>query len=232
MDERAALEAEELALKRRRLKLEAAKLEEEERQVASRTSHAHSHVRSLCFHVALFTLLVLQVASRSKASKTIVRLNVSGTQLDTHRDTLLMAGGGSYFALMLSDAYQHALDHEGRYFIDRDPHLFGLILQFLRGSLQRSSLSAATCTELLAEADFFQCKRLEYWLYDEYDPSCLDPADQRLREEAEAELRAVERHEPGARPKPKPTPTPTPDPNPNPTPNPNPNPYPYPYPYP
>ena len=104
------------------------------------------------------------MASRSKASKTIVRLNVSGTQLDTHRDTLLMAGGGSYFALMLSDAYQHALDHEGRYFIDRDPHLFGLILQFLRGSLQRSSLSAATCTELLAEADFFQCKRLEYWL--------------------------------------------------------------------
>ena len=62
--------------------------------------------------------------------------NVSGTQLDTHRDTLLMAGGGSYFALMLSDAYQHALDHEGRYFIDRDPRLFGLILQFLRGSLQ------------------------------------------------------------------------------------------------
>ena len=104
------------------------------------------------------------MASRSKASKTIVRLNVSGTQLDTHRDTLLMAGGGSYFALMLSDAYQHALDHEGRYFIDRDPRLFGLILQFLRGSLQRSSLSAATCTELLAEADFFQCKRLEYWL--------------------------------------------------------------------
>ena len=76
------------------------------------------------------------MASRSKASKTIVRLNVSGTQLDTHRDTLLMAGGGSYFALMLSDAYQHALDHEGRYFIDRDPRLFGLILQFLRGSLQ------------------------------------------------------------------------------------------------
>ena len=153
MDERAALEAEELALKRRRLKLEAAKLEEEERQVASRSiahvhaqtrahkraraqAHAHSHVRSLCFHVSLFALLVLQVASRSKASKTIVRLNVSGTQLDTHRDTLLMAGGGSYFALMLSDAYQHALDHEGRYFIDRDPRLFGLILQFLRGSLQ------------------------------------------------------------------------------------------------
>ena len=41
MDERAALEAEELALKRRRLKLEAAKLEEEERQVASRSTHTH-----------------------------------------------------------------------------------------------------------------------------------------------------------------------------------------------
>ena len=167
LDERAALEAEELSLKRRRLKLEAAKLEEEEHQAAS----------------------------RSKASRTIIRLNVSGTQLDTHRDTLLMAGGGSYFALMLSDDYPHALDHEGRYFIDRDPRLFGLILQFFRGSLQRSSLSAATCTELLAEADFFQCKRLEYWLFDEFDPSCLDPADQRLRDAAEAKLRAHERNE-------------------------------------
>ena len=37
MDERAALEAEELSLKRRRLKLEAAKLEEEEHQAASRS---------------------------------------------------------------------------------------------------------------------------------------------------------------------------------------------------
>ena len=97
-------------------------------------THTRARTRALAF--ARFALLVLQVASRSKASKTIVRLNVSGTQLDTHRDTLLMAGGGSYFALMLSDAYQHALDHEGRYFIDRDPRLFGLILQFLRGSLQ------------------------------------------------------------------------------------------------
>ena len=96
--------------------------------------HTRARTRALAF--ARFALLVLQVASRSKASKTIVRLNVSGTQLDTHRDTLLMAGGGSYFALMLSDVYQHALDHEGRYFIDRDPRLFGLILQFLRGSLQ------------------------------------------------------------------------------------------------
>ena len=43
MDERAALEAEELALKRRRLKLEAAKLEEEERQVASRSTHTRTH---------------------------------------------------------------------------------------------------------------------------------------------------------------------------------------------
>ena len=41
MDERAALEAEEFALKRRRLKLEAAKLEEEERQVASRSTRTH-----------------------------------------------------------------------------------------------------------------------------------------------------------------------------------------------
>ena len=84
--ERAALEAEELSLKRRRLKLEAAKLEEEEQEAAS----------------------------RRKASRTIVRLNVSGTQFDTHRDTLLMAGSGTYFALMLSDDYPHALDHEGR----------------------------------------------------------------------------------------------------------------------
>ena len=161
--ERLELEVEELALKRRRLALERQSLEEQE----------------------------LTAAARSRVSA-LVRLNVGGTYLETQRETLLAAGRLSYLAKLLDESHTHLTDDDGRIFIDRDARLFALVLQFLRGSLVRQTLSSTTCTELMVEAEFFGVERLVFWLHDEFDPVTLGAPDQRLRAQAEQAQRDLQ----------------------------------------
>ena len=72
-----------------------------------------------------------------------------------------------------------SLDRDGRIFIDRDPDVFRLLLQWLRS--QPMSIDAQGRNALLAEAEYYQIHRLKYYLLDEYDPFTLSPVDQALR---------------------------------------------------
>ena len=60
---------------------------------------------------------------------------------------------------------QHATDHRNRLFIDRDPELFGVLLQFLRAqTLPTQSYIKANRQALTEECRFFQILHLEHYL--------------------------------------------------------------------
>ena len=60
---------------------------------------------------------------------------------------------------------QHATDHRGRIFIDRNPELFGILLQFLRAqTLPTQCYIKANRQALTEECRFFQIFHLEHYL--------------------------------------------------------------------
>jgi hypothetical protein len=61
----------------------------------------------------------------------IVHLNVGGTRFSTSRITLTQICD-SFFSSLLSGRIQSLKDEKGAIFIDRDPDLFRLILNYLR----------------------------------------------------------------------------------------------------
>lgn len=126
------------------------------------------------------------------ASQRIVRLNVGGVHFDTSRETLLFESGTLFHRLLEEPGLSTSFpvvgaqrDADGRIFIDRDPELFRLLLQGMRGSLNVPMLSAAQRETLLAEAQYFQLGRLETRLADGYDPYALSAADTDLRLQAQ-----------------------------------------------
>ena len=60
---------------------------------------------------------------------------------------------------------QHSTDPKGRLFIDRDPELFAVLLQFLRAhTLPPQSYIKKHRQALLEECKFFQIEHLEHYL--------------------------------------------------------------------
>ena len=158
------------SLNERRRKLEEAKLELEEQELAIKRQKQAK-----------------ELAALNQESSSVLRLNVGGTFFDTTRATLAAGGGESMLmrivegsnvdgSTVLSGA---SLDRDGRIFIDRDPDVFRLLLQWLRS--QPMSIDAQGRNALLAEAEYYQIHRLKYYLLDEYDPFTLSPVDQALR---------------------------------------------------
>jgi uracil-DNA glycosylase len=63
----------------------------------------------------------------------IVKLNVGGTLFVTAQSTLTWPGSDCFFSILLRGDRPSARDDEtGAYFIDRDPKLFAVILNYLR----------------------------------------------------------------------------------------------------
>lgn len=93
-----------------------------------------------------------------------VKLNVCGKRMVVSRDTLCCAAD-SMLATMFSPNATLApsqLDDDGAYLLDRDPHLFRAVLQWLRTGLVPHVERRA----LLREAQFFQLSALEALLCD------------------------------------------------------------------
>lgn len=162
--------SDDASLNERRRKLEEAKLEFEEQELAIKRQKQAK-----------------ELASLTQQSSSVLQLNVGGTFFDTTQATL--AAGGSDSMLMrivegcnvdgLTVLSGASLDRDGRIFIDRDPDVFRLLLQWLRS--QPLNIDAQSRNALLAEAEYFQIHRLKYYLLDEYDPFTLSPVDQTMR---------------------------------------------------
>ena len=113
--------------------------------------------------------------NHNSSNNGIVHLNVGGTRFSTSRQTLLLmqssssssslgqsssAGGMSaahqentFFTALLSGRISSHKDESGAYFIDRDPDLFRMILNYLR--TRAISLENVDLKALLHEAEFY-----------------------------------------------------------------------------
>ncbi len=87
----------------------------------------------------------------------LVYLNVGGQKFCTSRQTLLSVPGETFFTSLLSERISSTKDSDGAYFIDRDPNLFHLILNYLR-TKQLSLLHEASkgnLNALIHESQFY-----------------------------------------------------------------------------
>ena len=120
-----------------------------------------------------------------KVLPSIVRLNVGGKHFDTTRETLQPA---AFFTPWLEARFEMACDEDGRVFIDRDGHLFEIILSFLR-NYQRPAQTTIDSHKnaLLVECEFFQIDSLAYHLRGDVSPYDMRPEDRFIQSE-EAQL--------------------------------------------
>jgi len=88
----------------------------------------------------------------ARSSPDIVQLNVGGTRFTTSRQTLTQLQD-TFFSGLLSGRIQSFKDAEGAIFIDRDPQLFRLILNYLRN--RALPLDDVNFSELRHEAEFY-----------------------------------------------------------------------------
>ena len=88
--------------------------------------HAN-HVRS---HFFIMKRPCSHSPEGGRRAAAMVSLNVGGKHFDSSPDTLIQA---QYFEPYLRGRLQHSADPRGRLFVDRDPELFAVLLQFLRG---------------------------------------------------------------------------------------------------
>ncbi|KAL5255272.1 hypothetical protein ACHWQZ_G014617 [Mnemiopsis leidyi] len=82
----------------------------------------------------------------------IVKLNVGGRLFTTSRTTLIWIND-TFFTGLLSNRIPSVLDENGAFFIDRDPDLFSVILNFLR--TKNVNMDGVNMTALLHEAEYF-----------------------------------------------------------------------------
>ncbi len=82
----------------------------------------------------------------------IINLNVGGTRFSTSRQTL-SSPHESFFTSILSGRIPSCRDETGALFIDRDPKLFSIILQFLR--TKELDLNGVDVSVLRNEAEFY-----------------------------------------------------------------------------
>ena len=112
-------------------------------------------------------------SANKKISSSIVRLNVGGKHFDTTRETLHPA---AFFTPWLEGRFEMACDEGGRVFIDRDWHLFEIILSFLRNSQRLAQTTIDVHKKaLLAECEFFQIDSLAYHIRGDLSPYPVAP---------------------------------------------------------
>lgn len=78
-----------------------------------------------------FANLKNQIADVSASSGDILKLNVGGTVIQASRAVLTLVKG-SVLEAMFSGRHPIKQLDSGEYFIDRAPHIFGLVLEYLR----------------------------------------------------------------------------------------------------
>lgn len=82
----------------------------------------------------------------------IIKLNVGGRLFTTSRTTLIWIND-TFFTGLLSNRIPSVVDENGAFFIDRDPDLFSVILNFLR--TKNVNMDGVNLTALLHEAEYF-----------------------------------------------------------------------------
>lgn len=88
----------------------------------------------------------------SQLSGDIIHLNVGGTRFATSRQTLTWVPD-SFFTSMLSGRISSLRDETGAIFVDRDPKMFSLILNFMR--TKDIDLRDVDVSVLRHEAEFY-----------------------------------------------------------------------------
>jgi len=97
-----------------------------------------------------------------------IKLDIGGTSFTTSLSTLTTIGG-TFFSAMFSGKIQVQPDKDGSYFIDRDPTVFPLILNFLRGIFPDFKvLSKKEVFALKSDAQFYQLDDLEEMITEEF----------------------------------------------------------------
>jgi len=91
-------------------------------------------------------------SSTSRSATEIIHLNVGGRRFSTSRQTLTQVQD-TFFTGLLSGRIQTTKDETGAIFIDRDPDLFRLILNYLRN--RSLSFENVNFKELRHEAEFY-----------------------------------------------------------------------------
>ena len=90
--------------------------------------------------------------SASRSCSEIINLNVGGTKFTTSRQTLTQTPD-TFFTGLLSGRIMTFKDDTGAIFIDRDPVMFRVILNYLRN--RTLSLDDVNLKELKHEAEFY-----------------------------------------------------------------------------
>ena len=90
----------------------------------------------------------------------VINLNVGGQRFSTSKNTLLssLQGEETFFSSLVSGRIPSDTDEDGSYFIDRDPTLFRLILNYLRTQqlhLLVESSDPKQLSALIHEANFY-----------------------------------------------------------------------------
>lgn len=93
-----------------------------------------------------------------------IKLDIGGQIFVTSLNTLT-SQKGSFFEAMFAGRWDAKAEHDGCYFIDRDPIVFRHILNYLRGQLPPLDLlSAQELQQLKLDADFYQLPELSEYL--------------------------------------------------------------------
>ena len=108
-----------------------------------------------------------------------MRLNIGGHRFDTTKDTLSKC---TYFLPYLEGRMDHAVDDDGRLFVDRSGDCFSTILQFMRTSLcPQWSYVTQIKQELIAECDYFGLDHMGQRLRGETSPFDMRPEDRTIK---------------------------------------------------
>jgi hypothetical protein len=90
-----------------------------------------------------------------------ILLDIGGKIFATSQPTLTN-GKSHFFTAMFSGKYSTKPNEEGTYFIDRNPSMFQVILDYLRGEeIFQKEMSAKDKKQLLRDAQYFQIHELE-----------------------------------------------------------------------
>jgi hypothetical protein len=154
------LEEEELELRRKKLQREQSEFEEAENSRSSSNN------------------------SMAGPSANVIKLNVGGEIFAASRETLIDNNPESIFPPLLEGAIPTARTEEGHPFIDRNPKYFAILLDGLRGGLNRDAYSEAEREALALECEYYQLERMRYYLLGGYDPYELSEEDQQIRKDA------------------------------------------------
>src|SRR4051794_40995666 len=94
-----------------------------------------------------------------------IKLDVGGQTFATSKTTLLAHENSFFYAMLSSGDWQP--DEDGSYFIDRNPQLFPLILDFMRHDvIDLEGFSEKQLEAVRVEADYYRLDKLHALVMD------------------------------------------------------------------